>query len=97
MAPHPSSERSMMANNRISITFREGVQVDQIHQAVERAVGFYGPFGPEGCRTCGLGGIDILLTAAGDPEPYVAVQSEELRESAHVLQVALNPQPLPPG
>ena len=85
-----------MAKQAVSITFREGVQVEQIHHAVERFVAAYGPFGPGGCRGCGLVGIDILLTAAGDPEPYVAVQSEELRESAHVLQVALNPQPLPP-
>jgi len=86
-----------MANKGISITFREGVQVDQIHQAVEQIIRSYGPFGPGGCRTCGLGGIDLLLTAAGDPEPYLAVQSESLRESGQVLQVALNPQPLPPG
>ena len=85
-----------MAKQAASITFREGVQVEQIHQAVERFIAAYGPFGPGGCRGCGLVGIDILLTAGGDPEPYAAVQSEELRESAHVLQVALNPQPLPP-
>jgi hypothetical protein len=86
-----------MAKQAASITFREGVQVEQIHQAVERLIAAYGPFGPGGCRTCGLVGIDILLTAAGDPEPYAAVQSGELGESAHVVQVALNPQPLPPG
>jgi hypothetical protein len=85
-----------MAKQAVSITFREGVQVEQIHDAVERFIAAFGPFGPGGCRTCGLAGVDILLTAAGDPEPFAAVQSEELRQSAQVLQVALNPQPLPP-
>lgn len=85
-----------MAKQAISVTFREGVEVEQIHQAVERFIAAYGSLRPDGCRTCGLGGIDILLTAEGDPEPYLAVQSEDLRESAQVLQVALNPQPLPP-
>jgi hypothetical protein len=86
-----------MAKQTASITFREGIEVDQIHQAVEKFIAAYGPFGPGGCRGCGLVGIDILLTAAGDPEPYAAVHSDALRENPHVLQVALNPQPLPPG
>lgn len=85
-----------MAKQAASVTFREGVEIKQIHQAVERLIAAYGSLRPDGCTTCGLIGIDLLLTAAGDPEPYVAVQSEDLRKSAQVLQVALNPQPLPP-
>lgn len=48
-----------MANKRISITFREGVQVDEIHRAIEQVIGSYGALGPGGCRTCGLGGIGL--------------------------------------
>ncbi len=85
-----------MAKPSITLTFREGVGIEQIHQAVEQFVAAYGSFRPDGCRTCGLGGIDFYLTAEVDPAPYLAVQSDDLRQSSHVLQASLNPQPLPP-
>jgi hypothetical protein len=71
----------------VAITFREGVNVDDIHEAVRRVVA---GFRPEGCVHCGLAGIDILIDA-GDPALYEALASDEVRGLSGVLQVSVNP------
>jgi hypothetical protein len=82
-----------MAKDGLSITFREGVGVEEIHRAVEQLIV---STRPGGCGRCGLIGFDMLLTAAVDPEPYMALQAAELRENPDVLQVAYsNPKPVP--
>ena len=92
MVSRPSRERLIMAKKGLFITFREGVEVEQIHRAVEQIIVSNRP---GGCRTCGLIGIDLRLTAEADPEPYEALQADELRENPNVLQVFLNPLPTP--
>lgn len=84
-----------MARSAATITFREGVKIEEIHQAVERFVRAHGPFGPGGCAGCGLVGIDIALRAVADPEPYTILHSAELRDLPGVVQVSLDPEPSP--
>jgi hypothetical protein len=64
MAPELAEKRAS-----IQVTFREGVDIDQIHAAITRVVEVSGP---DGCRTCGLVGIDFLLSS-DPPELYEAV------------------------
>jgi hypothetical protein len=82
-----------MAEARLSLTFRVGVEIDDIHEALVKVVA---AAAPRGCPHCGLGGVDVLLRAAGDPAPFEVLQGEELRGAHGLLQVSFdNPEPSP--
>lgn len=47
----------------VQLTLREGVDIKDVHDAIEKLLTV---LKPQGCITCGLGGIDIVIRP-GDP------------------------------
>lgn len=66
----------------VQLTLRHGVDIGEVHKAVETLVS---RLRPRGCTACGLVGIDIHILG-GDPEFFEQVAP--LRESPAVLGVS---------
>lgn len=65
----------MNAKSTVKIRVSEKVTLENLHSMIDRIVGICG------CRTCGLGGVDLHLT--GDP-----VEFQEIAKLPGVQSVA---------
>ncbi len=61
-----SRKSSGRARSVVRIQVREGITLENLANLIERVVG------PQGCRTCGLGGFDLAFVV--DPERLVNVK-----------------------
>jgi hypothetical protein len=46
--------------NAVHMTFQTGTEIAEIHNAITKLIG---GLKPGGCTTCGLGGIDIVISS----------------------------------
>jgi len=55
----------------IQLTMKQGVDIAEVHAAVEKLISV---LRPGGCTRCGLGGIDLIIHG-GDPEIFEQLQT----------------------
>jgi hypothetical protein len=66
---HSTKRSQTMGKPVVSIVVSEDVQLKDLHSVISGVIAS-GPFGKDGCLTCGLGGFDLHISAVADPAAF---------------------------